>query len=427
MAFPIVPRRRSGSAGNPSSLNLGELAVNTATGKLYLGADAGVAEIGIPVAAGTTITERTGDGSTTAFTFSGYTTNDDGAYLVSVGGIDQPGSMYTISATNGGTITFSTAPVDGELISIRAIVAGSGGGGDGNATQLQGRDVASTAPTNGQVLSWNATASKWEPTSINGSVSFNSAGTYEWVVPAWVRWVYVSAASGDGSNGTATDGSIGEIGVNAYFDEQGNPVAATTGANGADGTSSAGTIGKGISITAIGLNVAGGTAGAAGTPGLGGGGSGGAGIASIQGTIYSAPGAAGNGTAAGQGGNNIFGGTAGGGASAGSDGGGSVGYGGSGANHGGAGGTGGLGDSYNGGGGGGADGNSGGGGGAGGMGSSGSTPGTPGAGGTTDTSSCAGGAGQTLNSAVDFSSVAGTTISIVISEGAGSASITITW
>jgi hypothetical protein len=427
MAFPIKPKYRSGATGNPTSLNLAELAVNTFDGSLYLGADAGVMLLNGPVAAGTVVTEHTGNGSATAFTFSGYNGTADGGYIVSVGGIDQPPSVYSISNTAGGTITFSTAPVAGELISIRAIVAGSGGGGDGNATKIQGRDVANTAPTDGQVLSWNATTSKWEPTSLNGSVSFSSAGTHTWAVPAWVRWVYVNAAAGNGSDGTATDGGSGETGLNAYFDESSNPVAATTGANGSDGNATAGAAGKGISIAALGFNVAGGTAGSAGTPGLGGGGSGGAGIVSIQGQIYSAPGAAGNGSAAGQGGNNIFGGAAGGGASPGSDGGGSIGYGGSGVNHGGTGGIGGVGDSYNGGGGGGADGNSGGGGGAGGMGQPGSYAGAPGAGGTADTSMCAGGAGQTLAAAVNFSSVAGTTISIVISEGEGNASISIAY
>jgi hypothetical protein len=202
MAFPIIPKKRSGSAGNPSSLSLGELAVNTFSGKLYLGADAGVAEIGIPVSAGTTATERTGDGTTVAFTFSGYNGTDDGGYIVSVGGIDQPPSTYAISATAGGTITFSSAPTAGELISIRAIVSGPAVGGDAtslrginispatptagealvyngsswqadtpsaDATKIQGRNISSTAPTDKQSLVWNAGASVWEPATGTGA------------------------------------------------------------------------------------------------------------------------------------------------------------------------------------------------------------------------------------------------------------------
>lgn len=45
---------------------------------------------------------------------------------------------------------------------------------------LQGRTVASTAPTNGQVLAWNATLSQWEPTTGgggSGTVTSITAGT----------------------------------------------------------------------------------------------------------------------------------------------------------------------------------------------------------------------------------------------------------
>lgn len=129
MAFPIIPRKRSGATGNPSSLTVGELAVNTATGELFLGGDTAVMLLNPPTSAGTTVTEHTGDGTTVAFAFTGYNGTADGGYLVSVGGIDQPPSKYAVSATAGGTLTFVEAPVAGELISIRAIVAGSGGGG----------------------------------------------------------------------------------------------------------------------------------------------------------------------------------------------------------------------------------------------------------------------------------------------------------
>lgn len=142
MAFPIIPKKRSGVTGNPSSLELGELATNTATGELFLGGDGGVMLLNPPTSAGTTVTEHTGDGSTVAFTFTGFSSTADGAYLVSVGGIDQPPSKYSVSSTAGGTLTFVDPPVNGELISIRAIVAGSGGGG---GADIGGRAWSSTA------------------------------------------------------------------------------------------------------------------------------------------------------------------------------------------------------------------------------------------------------------------------------------------
>ena len=142
MAFPIIPKRRSGATGNPASLQVGELAVNTLTGELFLGGDSAVMLLNPPTSAGTTVTEHTGDGTTVAFTFTGYNGTADGGYLVSVGGIDQPPSKYSVSSTAGGTITFVEAPISGELISIRAIVAGGGGGG-GGITELTGDVTAS--------------------------------------------------------------------------------------------------------------------------------------------------------------------------------------------------------------------------------------------------------------------------------------------
>ena len=427
MAFPIIPKRRSGATGNPASLQLGELATNTATGELFLGGDGGVMLLNPPTSAGTTVTEHTGDGTTVAFTFTGFSTTADGAYLVSVGGIDQPPSKYSVSSTAGGTITFVEAPISGELISIRAIVAGGGSGGDGNATSIQGVDVSATAPTNGQVLVYNATTDQWEPSGGGGSVTFNTVGTHLWSVPVWVRYASVVATAGDGSDGTATNGQAGEIGVNSVFDsESGTYTQPTTGANGANGTATAGEAGKSISISALSFICAGGTAGLPGLPGFGGGGSGGGGLASTA----AASGATGNGALAGGGGGAAGGldaGGAGGGTAESGQSGTNGGAGGLGANNGGNGGNGAT-AMFIGGGGGGGDQRSGGGGGGGGYEMTNNTyAGQPGLGGTADTSMCAGGEGEAFNGALNFASYAGGNVSIVISEGQGNASITITW
>jgi len=137
---PVVPKRNAViGAGYPTSLALGELAVNTTTGDVYLGADPGVVQIGVALAAGTTLNLGTGDGSTVAFTIAGGTGTDAGGYLVSVGGIDQP-IGWTVAGT---TLTFSEAPPTGATVSARAILKGIGGGG---GTDIGGRawDVAVT-------------------------------------------------------------------------------------------------------------------------------------------------------------------------------------------------------------------------------------------------------------------------------------------
>ncbi|MGE5571092.1 MAG: hypothetical protein ACM3S5_18815 [Rhodospirillales bacterium] len=71
-----------------------------------------------------------------------------------------PGQITQGGATTGQCMAWSGtswAPVD--------CVAGGN-----NATQIQGRDVASTAPSGGMVLTWNAAASRWEPQAVSGGV-----------------------------------------------------------------------------------------------------------------------------------------------------------------------------------------------------------------------------------------------------------------
>lgn len=51
---------------------------------------------------------------------------------------------------------------------------GGGGGGSGDAVTLQGRPIAPTAPTNGQVLTWIGGDGEWEP--ANPSAGFTAGG-----------------------------------------------------------------------------------------------------------------------------------------------------------------------------------------------------------------------------------------------------------
>ena len=164
---PIIPKTNSApGAGAPASLYLGELASNRTTGKLYLGCDAGVVQIAGTVVAGSTVSTFAGTGSATVFApLNGYNGTDVGAYLVSVGGIDQrPTTDWTISSANSGTITFASAPPNGAPIVVRAFVGT--GTTNGNATLLQGRTMADTAPSNNDALIWNSDTSQWEPSTV---------------------------------------------------------------------------------------------------------------------------------------------------------------------------------------------------------------------------------------------------------------------
>jgi hypothetical protein len=311
--------------------------------------------------------------------------------------------------TNDGFLTFP----DG----TSQDTAGGGGGGSGNATQIQGRSISPTSPTDGQILTWNPTTSTWVPTSIvtGGSVTFNTVGVNNWTVPLTARWVRVQATSGAGSSGT--NGSSGANG-STYLEttDEFQVITRSTGATGADGADGTdGVDGKSVKIRTT-IVAAGGSKG---LKGYGGGGGGGSGIEDSSdgsgGTITGC--AAGNGSS-GRGTNSGEGGGAGAVGENGYDG--AAGGSGDGA----AGGTGGTGSYFSGGSGGAASAatRAGGGGGGGGYGGA-SSGGYGGAGGL----GSAGTAGISVDIPFNLTAYAGTTIPIEIVDGSGSASITISW
>lgn len=69
---------------------------------------------------------------------------------------------------------------------------------------LQGRDVASTAPTDGQVLQWNSTLTQWQPGTVAGGGSGNTLDA-----------AYDQGGNGNGRNISVTDGAIQLTGTNA--------------------------------------------------------------------------------------------------------------------------------------------------------------------------------------------------------------------
>jgi hypothetical protein len=213
---PIIPKTNSApGAGAPASLYLGELATNRSTGKLYLGCDGGVQEVGNGTV-GSQISSFTGDGSATAFSpVEGYSTNDAGSYLVSVGGIDQrPTTDWTISSANGGTITFASAPPNGAPIVARAFIGT--GTPNGNATLLQGRAMADTAPNNNDALTWNTSASQWEPSAVVKNQAFLPNDSFAIGPGASVPYALYGLAVGIGATANGSAVALGTS-TNADF------------------------------------------------------------------------------------------------------------------------------------------------------------------------------------------------------------------
>ena len=313
--------------------------------------------------------------------------------------------------TNDGFLTFP----DG----TSQDTAGGGGEGSSNATQLQGRNIATTAPTDGQILTWDPETSTWVATSIvtGGSITVNTLGVTNWTVPLTARWVRVQASSGNGSAGT--DGSAGTNGSQpSYNSPEGEAPFYTTGEKGSDGTDGVdGIDGKSVKIGTIVVA----SGGPKGLKGFGGGGGGGGGISDTVNyesgvTTYGCLASSGNAgvgaDSGGGGGAATFEANGADGAAGGSGDGAAGGAGGGGAFAGGTGGTASLATRAGGGGGGGGFGSpavgDGGVGGDGGLGTSGAN-------------------GASVDIAFDLSTYAGTTIPIEITAGNGSASITISW
>jgi hypothetical protein len=126
MATKLLHRRSNtaGSVPSTSSIELGEIAVNTAEGFLYLKVDDGSNPEKVIRIRGEDVVETaitvdtfTGDGSTLAFTLSRLP-EDEQFVFVTINGISQQTDAYSLSNS---ILTFNEAPATGDSIEARVV------------------------------------------------------------------------------------------------------------------------------------------------------------------------------------------------------------------------------------------------------------------------------------------------------------------
>jgi hypothetical protein len=121
----VIKLKRGTSAPTNSDIVNGEVAIDTSNQKLYINDNGVIKEIGggtalEAAALGGNVRSYTGDGSTVAYTVS--TGADDQNVLVFINGVYQrPTTDYSVAGT---TLTFTTAPVDTDAITIKELVEG---------------------------------------------------------------------------------------------------------------------------------------------------------------------------------------------------------------------------------------------------------------------------------------------------------------
>ncbi len=146
------------------------------------------------------------------------------------------GEVYTAGTgiSLAGNVVTNTGDTDASDDLTTASTAGGDASGAFSALQvigLRGRDISATAPSNNQVLKWNATANEWQPAtdtsliysggtgiSVSGTTITNTGDT-----DASDDLTTASTAGGDAS------GAFASLTVTAL---QGNDVASTTPSNG---------------------------------------------------------------------------------------------------------------------------------------------------------------------------------------------------
>ncbi|MPS72232.1 MAG: hypothetical protein E2590_03690, partial [Chryseobacterium sp.] len=129
------------------------------------------AQIGTIIYATSAVTSPLTGSKTENITVAGYYFYDGSKWQKLSGSGSGTGMTYSGSTSIG---------LNGNSFERAALTGDASAAVNSNAitvTGLQGRSLSSTPPSNGQVLKYNASTNKWEPSAESGSGSSYSAGT----------------------------------------------------------------------------------------------------------------------------------------------------------------------------------------------------------------------------------------------------------
>ena len=237
----------SGSTGNRPTGVAGAFRYNSTTGA-FEGYTDSWGDIGGSGATSVSLTEATGDGSTTAFTLSTAPGSENNTQVF-IDGVYQEKGTYAVSGT---TLTFSTAPPNGSSVEVTGFSESSvGTPGDGTVTTAKLADdavtaakLASSAVVTASIVDDNVTQAKIADDAVGADqlaasavvtasivddavtqakIADDAVGADQLAASAVVTASIVDDAVTLAKMATGTDGNL------ISYDASGNPVAVATG------------------------------------------------------------------------------------------------------------------------------------------------------------------------------------------------------
>ena len=237
----------SGSTGNRPTGVAGAFRYNSTTGA-FEGYTDSWGDIGGSGATSVSLTEATGDGSTTAFTLSTAPGSENNTQVF-IDGVYQEKGTYAVSGT---TLTFSTAPPNGSSVEVTGFSESSvGTPGDGTVTTAKLADdavtaakLASSAVVTASIVDDNVTQAKIADDAVGADqlaasavvtasivddavtqakIADDAVGADQLAASAVVTASIVDDAVTLAKMASGTDGNL------ISYDASGNPVAVATG------------------------------------------------------------------------------------------------------------------------------------------------------------------------------------------------------